>query len=166
MEKDILKRCEAFNERIKPFMSEYLLNVNDARNLIKMCPYCGVIWFKTEGCNGATTCGKRVKKRHDFVSKPFRRIMFYRDNFGRLKWRKQVMPEMKEVKMPKSSKQEVIQGCGNRIVWSEMTLIEEEKIQELFNVSSMDKVNELVREVIEKDHSLQFNREYDTDFYQ
>ena len=101
MQKDILKRCEVFTERIKPLMSEYLFNPKDARNMIKMCPYphCGIIWFKTEGCNGQIECGKKVQNWYDFIGKPFKTISSFRDTNGQLKWKKS--NRNKEMELPK-----------------------------------------------------------------
>ena len=27
--------------------------------VMKVCPFCGIIWSKVEGCDGNTTCGSR-----------------------------------------------------------------------------------------------------------
>jgi hypothetical protein len=57
MEKENVKLCDLFVEKVMPLMSYNLFDNEDPRNLIKKCPNCNLIWFKTEGCDGTTHCG-------------------------------------------------------------------------------------------------------------
>lgn len=169
MQNDILKRCEVFTERIKPLMSEYLFNPKDARNMIKMCPYphCGIIWFKTEGCNGQTECGKKVQNWYDFIGKPFKRISFFRDTNGQLKWKKSEKPQMENAERtrPLANGKEQRRVCGQKITWSEMCPVDEKIILELFEVATIDQANERVNKMIEKESSAQYSKMYDVFFY-
>jgi len=57
LQKKNVQLCDKFSETISPLMSYSLFDNQDPRNLIKECPHCGLIWFKTEGCDGKTNCG-------------------------------------------------------------------------------------------------------------
>ena len=57
MEKENVRICDEFVEKVVPLMSYNLFDNQDPRNLTKRCPYCCLIWFKTEGCDGVTTRG-------------------------------------------------------------------------------------------------------------
>jgi len=34
-------------------------DLTDPRNMVRKCPYCGVIWMKSDGCRNQTVCGNR-----------------------------------------------------------------------------------------------------------
>ncbi|CAF1216298.1 unnamed protein product [Adineta steineri] len=68
MEKENLENCDKFVEKVVPLMSYSLTDNQDPRNLIKRCPHCKLIWFKTEGCDGLTTCGNNKFSRPKDVS--------------------------------------------------------------------------------------------------
>jgi hypothetical protein len=167
MQKDVLKRCEAFTERIKPLMSEYLFKTKDARNMIRMCPHCGEIWSKTEGCDCQTTCGtQKLTHWYDFVDKPFKWFKFSRDNKGKLLWNKSERPKIAKVDMPKTKGQEKRRGCGGRITWSDMCLVDEKVILELFEVATIDQANERINQLIQRENGSWSRRYYDVNFYE
>ena len=71
MEKENVKRCDSFVSIVTEMMSYNHFDNGDPRNLIKQCPHCNLIWFKTEGCDGMTTCGNNSFSSYfDFSSKP------------------------------------------------------------------------------------------------
>ncbi|CAF3155956.1 unnamed protein product, partial [Rotaria sp. Silwood2] len=72
MEKENVKICDEFVEKVVPWMSYSLTDNQDPRNLIKRCPHCKLIWFKTEGCDGSTFCGNNdFESRKDVSKKAF-----------------------------------------------------------------------------------------------
>ena len=62
MQKEHYKMCDNFNLQVQSLTSFNFFDNTDLRNLVKICPYCGLIWSKitSEGCDGQTTCGARV----------------------------------------------------------------------------------------------------------
>ncbi|UJR12402.1 hypothetical protein I4U23_016579 [Adineta vaga] len=95
MQKENVQNCDSFVKKVIPFMSYNLFDTGDPRNLIKKCPNpeCGLIWFKTEGCDGTTTCGNSSFSSYfDHSSKPFWRYALEWVN-GKLQWKKNVIDE-------------------------------------------------------------------------
>lgn len=41
-------------------MSYSLFDKKDPKNMFKACPHCKLIWVKVAGCDGTTSCGKRL----------------------------------------------------------------------------------------------------------
>jgi hypothetical protein len=69
-------------------MSYNLCDNQDPRNLIKRCPCCDLIWFKTEGCDGETNCGNNNFTNHFDVSRrPLHKYKLVRID-GKLRWEK------------------------------------------------------------------------------
>jgi predicted GTPase len=88
MEKENVRICDEFVEKVVPFMSYNLFDNQDPRNLIKRCPHCYLIWFKTEGCDGVTTCGNNsFGNRRKLTGKAFWKYQLTRIG-GKLKWEK------------------------------------------------------------------------------
>lgn len=88
MEKENVRICDEFVEKVVPFMSYNLFDNQDPRNLIKRCPHCQLIWFKTEGCDGVTTCGNNsFTNRRKITSKAYWRYQLARIG-GKLQWEK------------------------------------------------------------------------------
>lgn len=72
LQKENIKLCNEFSGKVASYMSYNLLDKTDPRNLIKRCPNCQLIWYKTEGCDGATTCGnKSFSSYFDLSGRPF-----------------------------------------------------------------------------------------------
>ncbi|UJR17313.1 hypothetical protein I4U23_004208 [Adineta vaga] len=93
MEKENVRICDEFVEKVVPLMSYNLFDNQDPRNLIKRCPNCQLIWFKTEGCDGQTTCGRRGFSDHTiFSSKAFWKYQLKRIG-GKLHWEKNPVNE-------------------------------------------------------------------------
>lgn len=91
MEKENVRICDNFVEKIVPLMSYNLFDNQDPRNLIKRCPHCELIWFKTEGCDGITTCGNNeFENRSDVSKKAFWKYQLRRIG-GKLQWTKNII---------------------------------------------------------------------------
>ena len=73
------------------FLNELSKDESDPRNLIKACPFCGLIWVKVVGCDGDTTCGSppRIidKIKNEFSFSTFNYI--YSWNEGILNFRRE-----------------------------------------------------------------------------
>ena len=88
MQKENVRICDEFVERVVSFMSYNLFDNQDPRNLIKRCPHCHLIWFKTEGCDGITSCGNNnFSDRRKITSKSFWKYQLTRIG-GKLTWEK------------------------------------------------------------------------------
>jgi small GTP-binding protein len=93
MEKENVRICDEFVEKVAPLMSYNLFDNQDPRNLIKRCPYCGLVWFKTEGCDGITTCGNnKFENRTTLTCKAFWKYQLTRIA-GILTWEKNQINE-------------------------------------------------------------------------
>ncbi|CAF1141253.1 unnamed protein product [Rotaria sordida] len=96
MQKENVRICDDFVEKVVPLMSYNLFDNQDPRNLIKRCPYCKLIWFKTEGCDGITTCGNNsFSKRSGITSKAFWKYQVQRIE-GKLQWTKNPVEDVIE----------------------------------------------------------------------
>jgi hypothetical protein len=60
--KEFIQYCDRFAALYEPHMSFNPNDSSDPRNMIRICPYCRLIWFKTEGCDGETCCGQIGQK--------------------------------------------------------------------------------------------------------
>jgi GTP-binding protein EngB required for normal cell division len=56
-------RLKAFMEASNKFLSWDVTDVLDQRNIYRQCHNCGAVYNKTEGCDGATTCGAVPKDK-------------------------------------------------------------------------------------------------------
>lgn len=162
MRKEILKRSESFARKISKWMSYSLFDKEDPRNLIKRCPFCEEIWFKTEGCNGQTSCGQRGFSNYYDISKK----VSYWVKFIALKIGGKLIitksKQEKKVNKTKSSSdgekenQKMMKeknmldkirprGCGKSFVWGELPNLEKDLICQIFSVASLDQVRELIK---------------------
>lgn len=57
MRANILEKNDLMVEKISPFFSYDINDKNHPKNSYKMCPGCGEVFVKTEGCDGITHCG-------------------------------------------------------------------------------------------------------------
>ncbi|CAF1011504.1 unnamed protein product [Rotaria magnacalcarata] len=143
MQQENIKLCNEFADKVAPLMSYNLLDNADPRNLIKRCPNCQLIWYKTEGCDGTTSCGNNGFSNYfDLSSRPFFRYILVRIN-GKLTWQKNEKPKRTPVKIAQTDAKRV--GCGVSFVWGQQPKIEEEKILELFKVKTIEEARELIR---------------------
>ena len=87
----------------------------------RSCPYCGEIWQKIEGCEGATECGKRPTENLDLVDggKMANFSFSWSETSQKLVTKKFPLKE----KFTKNISNETAAkpfGCGKIIVWNEM----------------------------------------------
>ncbi|CAF1168511.1 unnamed protein product [Adineta steineri] len=147
MQQKNVKICDDFVEQVHPFMSYNLFDNKDPRNLIKKCPNCHLIWYKTEGCDGSTNCGNSQFSNYYDVSKNiFWKYILKRQTNGELAWEKNKIaktPLNKRVEMNATSKRV---GCGQRVTWSELPKLEDHLLLELFKVKTIDEAKQLIRE--------------------
>ena len=68
--------------------------------------------------------------------------------------------------MPKLKGQEKRRGCGGRITWSDMCLVDEKVILELFEVATIDQANERINQLIQKEKFSWSWPCYDDNFYE
>ncbi|CAF3570331.1 unnamed protein product [Adineta steineri] len=138
-----IKLCNEFAEKVAQLMSYNLLDKTDPRNLIKRCPKCQLIWYKTEGCDGTTSCGNNgFSSYFDLSSRPFFQYKLVRVN-GKFTWRKNEKTKPKPVQEVRNNAKRV--GCGASFEWKAQPKIEEEKILELYKVKTIEEAKELIR---------------------
>ncbi|CAF1426281.1 unnamed protein product [Adineta ricciae] len=164
-----LKRCDEFVEKVVPLMSYNLFDNKDPRNLIKRCPHCELIWFKTEGCDGVTSCGNK-DFTHSFNSSGKRHWKYILQRIGgelRLVkqpdiWRISVGPK-KFDDSPYTKSKGV--GCGKSFTWSELPKVEDELILELFKVKTVEQAKQLIEAGHFKEVRQNYEKSIDTTFH-
>ncbi|XP_055356172.1 uncharacterized protein LOC129601401 [Paramacrobiotus metropolitanus] len=141
MQRENVKNCDRFVNSVTPLMTYNLFDTTDPRNLIKACPHCGLVWWKTEGCDGATTCGNRVSTLFDMRSRALFRYV--------LKW---VNGELVHTKNPVAKSAPVSAtpsargvGCGKAIVWNEIPKLDDEILFKIFEVKTMEEVKNIMK---------------------
>lgn len=145
MRKEIFKICNAFARKVAEGMSYSLFDNKDPRNLIKKCPNCQEIWYKTEGCDGTTTCGNNgFSNYYDVSTKPFWRFTLERID-GTIRWNK-VQRAKRTLPPMTSTADKRRKGCGTSFEWGKLPPIEEAKIKELFQVKTMEEAKQLIRD--------------------
>lgn len=163
MRKEIIKICNEFSEKVSKNMSYSLFDNTDPRNLIKKCPNCGEIWFKTEGCNGITSCGNNAfASYYDIRQKPFWRFTLERLD-GVIRWTK-AQSGTRELPQRTRTSDDKRKGCGTSFEWGKLPPIEEDKIKELFQVNTIEEAKQIIRNTNyttlrqQYTHSLDFTR--------
>jgi energy-coupling factor transporter ATP-binding protein EcfA2 len=143
MRKEIIKICNAFSRKVAEKMSYSLFDNTDPRNLIKKCPNCDEIWYKTEGCNGVTSCGNNgFTSYYDISTKPFWRFTLERAD-GTIRWSK-VQREKRTLPAMTPTNEQKRKGCGTSFEWGKLPAIEDEKIKELFQVKTIEEAKQLI----------------------
>jgi hypothetical protein len=148
-------------------MSYNLFDHGDPRNLIKKCPNpsCGLIWFKTEGCDGATTCGNNGFSNYfDQRSKPFWKYMLKWVD-GKLRWKKNQMNNQQPVKPAQKVDNSNKVGCGQSFIWSQLPKVEDDLILELFKVKTIDEAAKIIRNGNFKEVRTNYERNIDSSFH-
>lgn len=167
MEKENVQRCDSFVNKIVPLMSYNLFDHGDPRNLIKKCPnpLCGLIWFKTEGCDGATTCGNNGFSNYfDQRSKPFWKYVLKLVN-GKLRWTKNEMKQEQPEKPAQTVDNSKKVGCGQSFTWSQLPKVEDDLILELFKVKTIDEAAKLIRNGSFREARRNYERSIDSSFH-
>lgn len=147
MQGENVKLCDDFSNQVIPRMSYNLFDNQDPRNLIKQCPNCGLIWYKTEGCDGATTCGNRGFEHSTCGSslrEIFNFVMTYID--GKIRVKKNPI----KVKAPTSTLGTGVassgyKGCNAAITWRDLPKLDDELILSLYKVKTMDEAIAMIR---------------------
>ncbi|XP_055329845.1 uncharacterized protein LOC129582356 [Paramacrobiotus metropolitanus] len=145
MQRENVKICDRFVSSVTPLMTYNLFDKTDPRNLIKACPFCGLVWWKTEGCDGETRCGSRVSAAFD--SRPNRRSWFR----YALEWiNGELVHSKKPVARPFVGPAQASQwadgvGCGRPITWSELPKLKDEVLFKIFEVKTMDEVKSIMQ---------------------
>ncbi|XP_055340310.1 uncharacterized protein LOC129589541 [Paramacrobiotus metropolitanus] len=162
-QKEIIKNCDEFVSTVTPLMSYNLFDNSDPRNQIKACPHCGQIWWKTEGCDGATACGNRVSEFFDLRKRAvFKYVLTWVD--GKLTYTKNpVTQRTNPVNTAKPSGKGV--GCGRAIVWSELPKISDKIVFQIFEVKSWDEVKSIIRSEGYQRAEACYRRNIDTSFH-
>jgi hypothetical protein len=81
LQKKSIELCDQMVSLVEKNMSYKINDQSDPRNMIKKCPYCGLIWFKIEGCDGETTCGNLPSKPYDCRSYQNKTFFKYRSSW-------------------------------------------------------------------------------------
>jgi GTPase SAR1 family protein len=158
IEKEHVKICDNFVEMVRSLMSYDLFDNQDPRNLIKRCPHCHLIWFKTEGCDGKTWCGNNgFKNPHDVKSKFYWKKYRIERIDGELQWTKNSIEPSVEKSIEYTSTTTLTTsehrnntkpkriGCGKKFKWSDEPKIEDNLILELFAVKTIDQAKQLIQ---------------------
>lgn len=90
----------------------------------RKCPHCSTVWQKIEGCDGATTCGKRVSKGYQYdvwsggygVMSTFEFSWDYEKNQFIIK----KLSSSEKKRLNTSRQQGRGAGCGKDIEWAKM----------------------------------------------
>lgn len=162
MQRQNLEYNDDFVKRIVPLMSYNLFDNTDPRNLIKACPHCHIIWFKTEGCDGQTRCGE-----HNFSNTPVGDAFDYlieRVN-GVLRYFKKPSKKACKKGLAKSvASSSRYLGCGNSMVWKDLPKLKEEIILELYKVKTIDEVLKVISETNHTKAREEYIRSIDKEF--
>lgn len=166
MQKENVKICDEFVEKVYPLMSYNLFDNQDPRNLIKRCPHCGLIWFKVEGCDGETTCGNQVSSFYDTcVGTAFNYVLKMID--GKRVVEKKPMKPNQLVEQDKNTVSTSTKkvGCGRTIVWKDLPKLEDELILELFKVKTIDEAIVLIKSGDFKEAKQNYENTIDKQFH-
>lgn len=163
MQRQNLEYNDNFVKTIVPLMSYNLFDNTDPRNLIKECPHCHIIWFKTEGCDGATTCGEHGFS-DTFTVKEYSAFNFLLQRVnGALKFFKKPIIKSTYV-TPRTSSNDRYQGCGISIVWKDLPKLKDEIILELYKVKTIDEVRKIISETDYMKARQEYERSIDKEF--
>lgn len=157
LQKECLQLNDSFVKNMSVLMSYNLNDKQDPRNMIKKCPNCQLIWFKTEGCSGKTSCGNRVSSSYDVLKTSSLKFEFIRKDDGSYEYIKRTLAPVAAEKFQVNPDKKGGAGCGTSFWWAMAPKVEEEKILELFQAKSIDEVK---KKLTEKDFVKQV-KEYD-----
>ena len=148
MQKEHVRMCDSFVEKVNALTTVSLVDDTDPRNLIKICPYCQLIWSKidSEGCNNTTTCGNRVSSWFDVSSKPWYSYVIKRVRGKKFEWFKNEKPKIDPSLLQKKENGDTSKrmGCGKQIVWKDMQSASDDQICDLFKVKTIDQAKIII----------------------
>lgn len=149
MQGENVKLCDEFSNAVIPLMSYNLFDIQDPRNLIKQCPVCNLIWFKTEGCDGRTTCGNRGFQNPTSDSSL---SWFFKFIITRVEGKVHVAKTPINKKTPAPRRSDFgygtpkYMGCNAAFVWRDLPKLDDELILSLYKVKTMDEAKAIVKE--------------------
>ncbi|XP_037027513.1 uncharacterized protein LOC119068147 [Bradysia coprophila] len=153
-----------FTNFVVPRMSYNLFDKQDPRNLIKRCPHCQLIWYKTEGCDGETTCGNRGFSNSApaaSLTKLFKYVISY--VHGKVKIRKNQIQKTSPIRAAPCTSS--AKGCNAKIVWKDLPKLDDVLIFSLYSVKTMDEAKEIVKAERFKLDRKRYEGRIDTQFY-
>lgn len=166
----IYQDFEEFRIKAEKEMDVCLTDYEGENNRFKKCPFCGLIWFKTSGCNGKTKCGKRDKTKDKFYG-CYKDYKVKYEN-GELTIEKNDINQ-KQILGGKKSKRDIEKydtkrlndnniieplGCGNYISWKDMEDVTEEVNEILKNIPNAD-YDIKFKEICKKEEEERFENE-------
>lgn len=167
MQGENIKLCDELSNIVVPQMSYNLFDNQDPRNLIKQCPICGLIWYKTEGCDGATTCGNRgfanPTSNNASWSDTFRFVI---DFVGRKMNVKKTAATKRPITMaqPAAANSDGV-GCKATMVWGDLPKLDDELILSLYKVKTMDEAKAFIKAERFKDAQRKYGEKIDKSFH-
>jgi len=175
LQRENINLCDLFTKVASERISYKLNDKNDPRNLIKRCNYCKEIWFKTEGCDGMTTCGNSSFSSYfDQSSKPFWKFTLKRTK-DKLEWSKvskektvlnaSVAMANRFVSALAGSTKVQKAGCGRDIKWSDLPKVEDELIFELFKVKTIEAASKIIEDERFKESRQNYEATIDCSFH-
>jgi hypothetical protein len=112
--------------------------MTDARDLIKKCPHCSLIWMKTVGCPNLY-CGTQVGAK-DYLKSKLRRHTFQIQG-GRISFTKEnARDPNRNERAYEVKRNDIKQGCSKSFNWNSAPRLPniEEILKELFGVSNFE----------------------------
>lgn len=167
MQGENVKLCDEFTNAVIPLMSYNLFDNQDPRNLIKQCPHCNLIWYKTEGCDGETTCGNRGFEASSPGSSSLREIFNFVMSYVNGRVRVTKNPIRKKTLTPTTPATVATacsnsMGCNMRIVWRDLPKLDDELILSLYKVKTIDEAKAMIK--AERFKNIRRNYERGIDF--
>ncbi|KAG4069944.1 hypothetical protein HA402_015168 [Bradysia odoriphaga] len=165
MQAENVKLCDTFSELVIPLMSYNLFDNEDPRNLIKQCPNCKLIWYKTEGCDGETKCGNR---EWDVKSPSSIKAMFkYVVNWvnGKINVQKNQVQYEPTTPTPANTTSPTAVGCDYAMVWKDLPKLDDQLIFTLYSVTTMEQAKTIIRSERFRDARMNYERNIDTKFH-
>ncbi|XP_055340257.1 uncharacterized protein LOC129589504 [Paramacrobiotus metropolitanus] len=143
MQRENVRINDEFVSSVTPLMTYNLFDNMDPRNQIKACPHCGLIWWKTEGCDGTTNCGNRVTSMFDVQPKALFKYTLKWVN-GELVPTKNHIPKLTD-NVANATRSSKGVGCGKAFVWTDIPKLNDEIIFQIFEVKTMEEVRNIIR---------------------
>lgn len=158
-----VRRNDDFTKFVVSLMSYNLFDNQDPRNLIKRCPTCQLIWYKTEGCDGETTCGNRGFAN----SVPLKKLFKYAISFvnGKVKIIKNLIEKKPPTQATGATSNANYLGCGAKIVWKDLPKLDDDLIFSLYSVKTMDEAKEKIKSEGFRGGKKRYEGVIDTSFY-
>jgi len=115
-------------------------NPRDIRNLVRKCPHCSLLWWKVEGCDGQTTCGRRPSRvTDDYYGLTLQSFVFEYVAGKMTCFMHQDPATTSSPKKEKNTPSSTVKpaGCGREFVWSSAMLLTKSELDALLRVLSL-----------------------------